>query len=57
MQRLRGAVRRLISRENGQDLLEYGLLAALIALFAMGAVSGLGQVINNVFWTNIAQNF
>jgi Flp pilus assembly pilin Flp len=40
--------------EDGQDLLEYGLLAALIALVALGAVRTLGQTIYNVFWSAIA---
>lgn len=43
--------------EDGQDLLEYGLLMALIAIFAMGAVSVLGTTIQNVFWSAIANNF
>ena len=33
---------RLVRREEGQDLLEYGLLVVLIAIVAMGAVSTLG---------------
>ena len=41
-------------REEGQDLLEYGLLVALIALVAMGAVTALGNTITNVFWNAIA---
>jgi Flp pilus assembly pilin Flp len=48
---------RLRHSEDGQDLLEYGLLAALIALFALGAVSTVGQTIHNVFWQTIATNF
>lgn len=40
--------------EEGQDLLEYGLLAALIALIALGAVTQVGNVINTVFWSTIA---
>ena len=40
--------------DEGQDLLEYGLLAALISVFALGAVAGLGQTIMTVFWTAIA---
>jgi Flp pilus assembly pilin Flp len=48
---------RLHESEDGQDLLEYGLLCALIALFALGAVTTVGQVINNVFWQSIASNF
>ena len=42
--------------EEGQDLLEYGLLVALIALIALGAVSTVGNVINTVFWTAIASS-
>jgi Flp pilus assembly pilin Flp len=40
--------------EEGQDLLEYGLLAALIAVFAIGAVTSVGNIINTVFWQTIA---
>ena len=43
--------------EDGQDLLEYGLLMALIAVFAIGAVAMVGQTITQVFWTAIASNF
>jgi Flp pilus assembly pilin Flp len=47
-------VRRFLSREEGQDLLEYGLLAALIAIVALGAVQSVGTTIQNVFWSAIA---
>jgi Flp pilus assembly pilin Flp len=43
--------------EDGQDLLEYGLLVALIAIIALGAVSSVGNVIHTVFWTTIASSF
>ena len=43
--------------EEGQDLLEYGLLMALIAIIALGAVASVGNVINTVFWTTIASSF
>jgi pilus assembly protein Flp/PilA len=43
--------------EEGQDLLEYGLLTALIAVIAIGAVTALGNTINTVFWSAIANNF
>jgi len=39
--------------EDGQDLLEYGLLVSLIALFAMAAVGLIGDHMNKVFWTAI----
>ena len=48
---------RLRRSDDGQDLLEYGLLIALIALFAIGAVSAVGNTINTVFWQTIATNF
>jgi pilus assembly protein Flp/PilA len=35
--------------EKGQDLAEYGLLIALIALIVIVAVTLLGQSISNVF--------
>ncbi len=40
--------------EDGQDLLEYGLLMALIALIALGAVTTVGNTITTVFWNAIA---
>jgi Flp pilus assembly pilin Flp len=43
--------------EEGQDLLEYALLMALISIFAMGAVATLGNTINTIFWQSIASNF
>lgn len=43
--------------EDGQDLLEYGLLAALIAIIAIGAVTTVGNTISTVFWQVIAVNF
>ena len=40
--------------EEGQDLVEYGLLMALIAVVAIGAVTSVGNVVNTVFWQSIA---
>jgi Flp pilus assembly pilin Flp len=50
---MRLANRKFPTAEEGQDLLEYGLLTALIALVAIGAVSALGQAIYTVFWKSI----
>ena len=47
---LRLANEKFPKSEDGQDLLEYGLLVALIAIVAIGAVSAVGQTIYNVFW-------
>jgi len=54
---LRLANRTKPKSEDGQDLLEYGLLAALIAIVAIGAVSTLGQTIYTVFWRSIEAAF
>ena len=43
--------------DEGQDLLEYGMLVALIALVAIGAVGIVGNAVNTIFWQNIANNF
>ena len=56
LKRLAGTARFRRS-EEGQDLLEYGLLVSLIALIALGAVSSVGNIINQVFWTTIAGSF
>ena len=57
MQHTIAVVSRLVRRDEAQDLLEYGLLAALIALVAFGAVQTLGNAIYTIFWSQIAQNF
>jgi Flp pilus assembly pilin Flp len=46
---------KVLRREEGQDLLEYGLLASLIATFVIGALTMTGQKINGVLWTLIAR--
>jgi pilus assembly protein Flp/PilA len=43
-----------VRRDEGQDLLEYALLVALIALVAMGAVTTVGTTIKTVFWDVIS---
>ena len=47
------SIRSFAKDESGQDLLEYALLVALIALVAFGAIQLAGQSVNNIF-TNIA---
>jgi Flp pilus assembly pilin Flp len=46
-------LRRWLRTSDGQDLLEYALLAALIAVVALGAVGMLGDHLNRVFWQAI----
>ena len=44
-------------REDGQDLLEYGLLASLIAIFCLAVMRLLATQITSVFWGAIATKF
>ena len=48
------ALQRLVAGNTGQDLLEYALLVALIALVAVGSVTSVGVTIKTVFWDAIA---
>jgi Flp pilus assembly pilin Flp len=54
MQRVMVAVERLARTEDGQDLLEYGMIVVLIALAAVVAVNRVGSTINAVLWQTIA---
>ena len=47
------AVRSLVRREEGQDLLEYALLVALIALGCVAAITLAGDNVETIF-NNIA---
>jgi pilus assembly protein Flp/PilA len=39
----------MVRREEGQDLLEYALLVALIALVCVGAIGLAGKNVNTIF--------
>jgi Flp pilus assembly pilin Flp len=52
---LHAVIARLAATETGQDLIEYGLLAALIALVAMVSVTALGDTVYTIFWKQIGQ--
>ena len=43
-----------LKAESGQDLVEYGLLTSLIALFLIGGLNALGNQINGVLWAAVA---
>jgi pilus assembly protein Flp/PilA len=45
----------LVREESGQDLIEYALIAALIALVAIAGLNGLATSINSEF-TSIGAN-
>jgi pilus assembly protein Flp/PilA len=46
-------IRDLMTREEGQDLVEYALLITLVALAAVGGVKKVSSAIDSVF-TNIS---
>jgi Flp pilus assembly pilin Flp len=54
MNTLLTVIQRLLKKDDGQDLLEYGLLAVLIAVVAMSAVTTVGNKILDVFWKQIS---
>lgn len=49
MQRIRAAVRRFVSDENGIAVTEYGLLVALVAVLLIGVVTIFGSSIKSWF--------
>lgn len=53
MAQLATVIRQLLARDEAQDLIEYAMLVALIAIVAMVGVTTLGNTISNVFWTQI----
>ena len=42
-------LQRLASEEEGQDLIEYGLLAAFISIAVVAAVNSIGTSLNNAY--------
>jgi Flp pilus assembly pilin Flp len=48
-------LKRLIDECDGQDMVEYGLLAAVVALGCVAALNSFQTVISNV-WTMISDN-
>jgi len=46
----------LARTDEGQDLLEYAMLMALIVVAAMLSVQRLGIVINDIFWAPIGRS-
>ena len=44
-------IARFIKEEEGQDLIEYALLAALISVVAFALISGIGIGVSNIYET------
>lgn len=51
------SLRRLYDEDSGQDMIEYVLIAALIALAAIAAISNFSTDIANYYNTNVTQKF
>jgi pilus assembly protein Flp/PilA len=49
---MKALFKRFVREEEGQDLIEYALLAGFISLVAVAAITQVGQGINGVY-TNI----
>jgi Flp pilus assembly pilin Flp len=45
-------LRRMWAEQDGQDLIEYGLIAALVSVVALGALQGSGQSLATL-WSDI----
>jgi Flp pilus assembly pilin Flp len=57
MQRMLIAVSHLVCKDEGQDLIEYAMLASLIAVGAIVAVVATGNAIQTILWQPIAASF
>ena len=47
---------RAAADEEGQDLIEYALLAALIAVIAVATITKVGEKLNTFYFTKIDQS-
>ena len=54
MQMVIAVLNRFAARDDGQDLVEYGLLVVLIAVVAIAGVSFLGDAVSAILWTPLA---
>ena len=51
---IKNLTQRLFRTDDGQDLIEYALLTALIAIVAIAGVSSVGNAVATSFWSVIA---
>ena len=54
MGRMLARFNQLLNSEDGQDLIEYGLIAVLIATGAILMITTVGSELNSLFWVPIA---
>jgi pilus assembly protein Flp/PilA len=46
---MKALLKRFVREEEGQDLIEYALLAGFISLVAIAAITGVGTGLNGVY--------
>jgi pilus assembly protein Flp/PilA len=46
---MKALLKRFVKNEEGQDLIEYALLAGFISLVAVAAITSVGQGVNGVY--------
>ena len=49
MANVKQLIKELVKEDSGQDLIEYALVAALVGLGAVAAISGLDNSLKNTF--------
>jgi pilus assembly protein Flp/PilA len=42
-------LKRFLSEDSGQDMVEYGLLAAFVSIVAIAALRAIGPLVNTVY--------
>ena len=42
-------MKRFLNEDSGQDMVEYGLLAAFVSIVAIGALRAIGPLVNTVY--------
>lgn len=52
---MKALLKRFVKEDQGQDLIEYALLAGFISLVAVGMITSVGSGVNNVYSSINAQ--
>ena len=46
---MQGIIRRFVHEEEGQDIIEYALLAAFVSIVAWSLLQGIGSSVNGIY--------
>jgi Flp pilus assembly pilin Flp len=47
---MRRLLTRVLGEDDGQDLIEYALLAAFVSIVAIAAITSIGSQVNSWYW-------